>query len=357
MTKQTLSINVLKGLEKYTDSDVQRETLKAVIEQGSNNKASQHLGKSRRTVDCIINTLYKRYLKSDKKETPIIQFSEPPSGFDINEILRYKKKVFDKKIERKDYEKLINVDIKDDKPIAVCLIGDPHIDDDGCDIYALEDDLQTIAKTEGMFAGHVGDLTNNWVGRLARLYANQVTTAEHAIQLMEWMLNQCPNLFVINGNHDMWNQGADIINFLMRSASGINQSHGARIALNFPSKQVRINARHTFKGHSMYHANQGGIKAQHFGGELDHVYVEGHKHIDGAVLKVHPNQRIAWAFIVSGYKVIDDFADAHGFTEQRINPSLTIVINPKAPNEAELVKPFWDTKSAAQYLTYLRKLY
>ena len=59
--------------------------------------------------------------------------------------------------------------------------------------------------------------------------------------------------------------------------------------------------------------------------------------------------------MVSGYKVIDEYAEAGGFTEQRANPSVTIVINPNAPTEAELVKPFWHAQTAADYLTWLRK--
>jgi hypothetical protein len=344
----------IQELAKYA-TPRQLEVLNAVLEHGSQRKAGIALGINKSTVQSAIQALKDK----SEKEIPqqIITIPQaPPSDLTADELIAHKIKLYERKKAAKDFNELINIKVKGDKPIAVCLIGDPHIDDDGCDIVALKSDLEIIERTEGMFAGHVGDLTNNWVGRLARLYANQTTTAAQALTLMEWMLNKAPNLFVIGGNHDCWNNGMDLINFVMRSQSGVVSAHGARIALNFDNgRQVRLNARHDFRGHSMYHPLQGHIKAQHFGGEQrDHVYLSGHKHIDGALMKVHPQGKISWAFIISGYKIIDEYADEGGFTEQRISPSVTIVINPKAENEAELIKPFWDAQAAADYLKYLR---
>ena len=34
----------------------------------------------------------------------------------------------------------------------------------------------------------VGDITNNWVGRLMKKYADQETTRKQAIKLIEWFL-------------------------------------------------------------------------------------------------------------------------------------------------------------------------
>jgi hypothetical protein len=316
----------------------------------SNVKIAEELGVSRWTID--------RHLTKAKgsDEAEILTFPSMPDGdISVEDILNHKRKIFKNKKQSNDFNKLINVTVRDDKPIGIVQIGDPHIDDDGCDIVQLEHDLEIIEKTKGMYAGHLGDLTNNWVGRLARLYANQSTTAKQAVMLMEWMLNRCPNLFVVNGNHDMWNQGSDIISFVMRSMPGINQSHGARIGLNFPNGNViKINARHDFKGHSQYNPTHGHRKEQLWGGENDHIYVSGHRHIDASSLIPHKDGSCSWSFMVSGYKVIDDYAVEHGFHEQRLAPSVTTIINPKAKVEAEIVKPFWDIDEASDYLTYLR---
>lgn len=338
---------------QFCKTDRQRQILQAVIDCGSNKKAAQFLGMGRRTVDqCVVQI--KSYSAERKDEFKI---EPPPNGDEtIDEILERKRNLYSRQKSLHDYNKLIHVNIDDDLPIAVCCIGDPHIDDDGCDIVALENDLTIIRETKGMYAGHVGDLTNNWVGRLARLYAYQTTTAGQATKLMEWMLNQAPNLFVIGGNHDMWNQGMDLIGFVMRSHNSVVNPHGARIAINFKSgKQVRIHARHDFKGHSQYNPTHGHRRAQLWEGNKDHVYVSGHRHSDAASMIPQSDGTCSWSFMVSGYKVIDDYAQAGGFTEQRANPSVTIVINPNARTQAELVKPFWDAKSASDYLNYLRQ--
>jgi hypothetical protein len=324
-----------------------------VIKEGSNNKAAFFLNVSRRAVDKVIVKLKNRQLENPIKG---ITIDQPPNGDEtVEEILARKVNLFQRKKQFADFNKLINVEVKDNKPIAICLIGDPHIDDDGCDIVALQNDLATIKNTDGMYAGHVGDLTNNWVGRLARLYAFQTTTAGQAIKLMEWMLNEAPSLFVIGGNHDCWNQGMDLISFVMRSHQSAVNAHGARLGLNFPNgKQIRIHARHDFKGHSQYNPTHGHRRAQLWEGNRDHVYVSGHRHSDACSMIPQADGTCSWSFMVSGYKVIDEYADAGGFTSQRANPSVTIIIDPNA-SEAEMVKPFLDAQAAASYLTFLRK--
>lgn len=343
---------MLENLAQYTKTAREKEVLEAVIKEGSNNKAAFFLNVHRRGVDKVIAKLKKRQdaLKPDE-----LNIAQPPNGDEtIEEILARKVSLYERKKQLADFNNLINVSVNGSKAIGICLLGDPHIDDDGCDIITLQNDLKTINETDGMYAGHVGDLTNNWVGRLARLYAYQTTTAGQAIKLMEWMLNAAPNLFVIGGNHDCWNQGMDLISFVMRSHQSVVNPHGARIALNFGNgRQVRIHARHDFKGHSQYNPTHGHRRAQLWEGNKDHVYVSGHRHSDACSMIPQSDGTCSWAFMVSGYKVIDEYADAGGFTSQRANPSVTLIIDPNA-SEAELVKPFWNAQAAAEYLTYLR---
>ena len=61
----------------------------------------------------------------------------------------------------------IKVNVKG--PVGVTFFGDPHIDDDYCDWDALRSDIQTINRTECLWAVNLGDVSNNWIGRLQRL--------------------------------------------------------------------------------------------------------------------------------------------------------------------------------------------
>ncbi len=292
---------------------------------------------------------------SDKVATVIneISVAPPPDPNEpIADLLARKRAAMTRTKAHEAWAKLIPVSVNTDKPISVTLVGDPHVDDDHCDIAQLEHDLGTVGRNKGMYAGHVGDLTNNWVGRLKALYAAQSTTFSDGLRLTEWMLGLCPNLFVVNGNHDLWEKGGDILRFIVRA--GAHQSHGARMELKWPDgKTMRIHCRHDFPGKSQF-SDTHGMKRELLFGHKDHILVAGHTHVDEA--RVEPSHDdVHWMFRVSGYKVVDEYAKEHHFRAKRMAPSVTVVLDPWQVVPAERVKPFWDVERAADYLAWARK--
>ena len=119
-----------------------------------------------------------RVIADEARVAPAPDPNEP-----IESLLERKRAGMKRAQEFEDWAKLIDIQVKRDGPIGVLLVGDPHVDDDHCDIARLEADLSRVRSTPGFFAGHLGDLTNNWVGRLARLYASQSTTFGDALRL------------------------------------------------------------------------------------------------------------------------------------------------------------------------------
>jgi hypothetical protein len=277
----------------------------------------------------------------------------PPKDEPLDDLIARKKAGLARGVAHEAWAKLVPVQVREQRPIGVLLVGDPHVDDDGCDIGQLEHDLTTVGKTAGFYAGHIGDLTNNWVGRLARLYAHQATTFNDGLRLTEWLLGLCPNLFVVNGNHDCWEKGSDLLRFIV--SAGVHQSHGARLALRWPGGQeVRIHARHDFPGRSQF-SDTHGMKRELLFGHKDHILVAGHTHVDEARVEPSIDGEVHWLFRVSGYKVLDEYAREHRFRPKRLAPAVSVVINPTAKIPAEVVKPFWDVEAAADYLTFARK--
>lgn len=67
----------------------------------------------------------------------------------------------------------MEIKIKGNQPIGVCFMGDPHIDNNGCNWPLLKRDIAILKDTPGMYAINLGDATDNWIGRLVRLYADQ----------------------------------------------------------------------------------------------------------------------------------------------------------------------------------------
>ena len=323
----------------------------AALEQfaGNVSHAAMSLGIPRGTLQTRLEAAKRSQVQVDK----IVSVEAAPDPNEpLADLIARKKAGMQRAKAHEEWAKLIPVSIHDTGPIGVLLVGDPHVDDDGCDIHQLEHDLSTVGRTKGFYAGHIGDLTNNWVGRLARLYAHQSTTFGDGLRLTEWMLGLCTNLFVVNGNHDLWNQGGDLLRFIVKA--GAHQSHGARLALRWPGGQeIRLHARHDFPGRSQF-SDTHGMKRELLWGHKDHILVCGHTHVDEGRVEPGASGDVHWMFRVSGYKVIDEYAKEHHFRPKRMAPSVSVVIRPDA-HPAERVKPFWDAEEAADWLTFLRK--
>tara|TARA_Y100000310_G_scaffold106143_2_gene104662 strand:+ start:364 stop:1461 length:1098 start_codon:yes stop_codon:yes gene_type:complete len=245
--------------------------------------------------------------------------------------------------------------IKKEGPIGICWLGDPHVDDNGCNWPMLREHCELITGTDGMFAATVGDLSNNWIGRLQRLWADQDTSKESARALVKWLMHDAglPWLIVLLGNHDAWDPE------LVRSMCETNkiwlEDWQARFELHFPGGRTsRIHASHNFKGHSMWNTLHGHQKAAHMSSEAQ-LYIAGHTH-NWALHQEESASRgfVYWLARCRGYKFIDDYADKLGHFSQAEGASIVSVFNPEAKTESAFLQCFSDVEVGADYLTWLR---
>ncbi len=280
----------------------------------------------------------------------------PDDDIPIEELVEQRKRKFQHKRLHEESSKLIDVRIKIQGPIGLLHFGDPHVDDDGTDIEALEQHTELCRKVEGLFACNVGDTTNNWVGRLARLYGDQATSASQAWRLAEWFVNRCRWLYMIAGNHDAWSGAGDPLKWMAKQQNSMYKSSEARIALKFPNGlEVRVNARHDHSGSSIWNPAHGPMKAALMG-TRDHLYVAGHKHESAySVLKDPISGITMHACKVASYKIFDRYAKERGFRDNSLSPCMLTTINPDLPNDhPDLIKVWWDPLEGADYLTWLR---
>lgn len=332
------------------------EVLEALDTYKSQRKAAAALGCSK---SAIASTLERIQARADKAPRVPADELTVPKAPDPNEpiadIIARKKQHYSRLQAADSFNKLIPIGVRIAGPVAICAVGDPHVDDDLCDIGRIEEDMSIIGKTRGMYALHVGDITNNWVGRLGRLYAHQNTSAHDGIRLAEWMFGLAPPLAVVGGNHDLWNEGMSWLSFAVKQAGcDTLQSHGVRMSLNFPGgKSVRVHCRHDFPGHSQFNPVHG-LRKEHLFGLRDHVNIAGHKHIDTYAVVPSPDGYMQHMLRVSGYKGHDDYAKRGNYQPMKMAPTCALVIDPDTRNEAELIKPFWDMREAADYLTFKR---
>ncbi len=289
-------------------------------------------------------------------ERQIIVAPLPDKNLPIEDIIEHRKREFAAKQAYEKARALRQVKVKIEGPIGLLHFGDPHVDDDGTNIELLERHSDLTRKEEGVFGCNVGDTTNNWVGRLSRLYAQQNMGREMAIKVAEWFIKRTRWLYMIGGNHDAWSGDDDPIKWIVKGSPTMYQESNVRVALNFPNgRQVRINARHDFPGSSQWNPAHGPMKAL-FHGVRDHLAVCGHRHESGYGIVKDPETGIAMhAIKVASYKVYDRFAMERAFRDQHLGPAAFTILDPYMPEDhPDLVKLFWNPEEGIDYLRYKR---
>lgn len=339
-------------------TDREHEHLNAIRNGGSVAAAARELGISERRIYTALSRLRARAAKAPQTAPVEFEVELPPDELaPVYELIERRKKAFARKHAAEVARKLIPVKVRIDGPIGICHGGDPHLDDNGTDIALVERHLGTIEKTAGLFGANVGDLQNNWIGRLARLWSEQGTSAQESWQLVEWYLTSLNPLYLVGGNHDAWTGSGDPIKWMMRSQVGIYEAHGVRLNLVFPNKkEVRINARHDFSGHSMWNPNHGPMKAVQMGWR-DHILTCGHKHeafVTGP-MKAPSDGLLSWAVRCGTYKVHDRYGKEKGLPDQIPFSACVTIIDPQyADNDTRLITVIPDVEEAAEFLTWKR---
>lgn len=280
----------------------------------------------------------------------------PDPDLPIEELIEHRKRQYAQKQAYEDTRKLVTVNVKIDGPIGIWHFGDPHVDDDGTDLAAIERHSDLVRKTHGVFGANVGDMTNNWIGRLSRLWADQSTSARQSWKLAEWFIRRVKWLYFIGGNHDAWSGEGDPLKWIMEGQTTPYATSEIRLELRFPNKNVcRINARHDFAGHSQYNPAHGPMKATLFG-VRDHISVAGHKHTSAhGVLKNPDDGSLMHSFLVASYKFYDRYAREKGLRDQHIAPGVLTIVNCQLPNtHPAFIDHYWDLEYGLDILKYLR---
>jgi hypothetical protein len=334
---------------KFGINDYKRAT--QLANEYNNRYASEIMGVHIRTIRKWKAIVNKEKLIED------FTFEDVPTGNEpIGDLIENRIKKYALKRDARNAENLINVKINVDGPVGIAHFGDPHIDDDGTNIAELLMHADLIQKTEGMFGGNIGDNQNNWIGRLARLYGEQSTSAKESWRLTEHFISKVDWLYLVGGNHDAWSGPGDPLEWMCSQSNGVFSNNGVRMNLIFPNKKkVRINARHNFTGHSMWNTAHGLVKAIQMGWR-DHVLTAGHTHVSGyQVLKDPSSGLISHALRIASYKEMDRYAEGKGLADQNVFKCPVTIIDPQyADNDPRLITTIFEPNEGAEYLTWKR---
>lgn len=280
----------------------------------------------------------------------------PDDDLPITEIIDSMAKRFEKRAQFQKALKWFPIKVKENKPVGIVFVGDPHLDDDGCNWPLLKKHIE-VMNEPGVYAVNIGDTTNNWMGRLLAQFANQETSQKTAQKLAKWFLTESGIKWIawLMGNHDAWNDGAAILRG-MNVARVPMTDWQAQFKLVFPNDwECRIWAAHDFAGHSMWNTLHGSQKAAHTK-DWAHIYPSGHKH-NWALHQEESASRdfTYWLVRTRGYKFIDAHAEKFGHQSQQFGASILAVIDPNGKDDVTRVQCFADVEQGAEYLKWLRK--
>jgi hypothetical protein len=315
--------------------------------------AAKALGIPRKTLSGYINIHWPRL---GVQPTQFVVATLPEDDLPVEEIIAMRKREFERKKLREEATKLIPISIKIPGPIGILHFGDPHLDDDGTDIGEAFRHAELTRTVEGLFGANLGDTTNNWVGRLKGLYAQQNMGRKRAIKVAEHFIKSARWLYIIAGNHDLWSGDDDPIKWIAGGCNSLYAPSEVRCELRFPKGEpFRINARHDFEGSSQWNPAHALMKAFTMGFR-DHLFVAGHKHESGYGMLKDPQSGITGHMVrVASYKIYDRYAKERNFRDQSFGPACVTVIDPELPDtHPDRCKVFWDVDEGVKFLKFKR---
>ena len=258
-----------------------------------------------------------------------------------------------------DASELQKVKVKDDRPIGLVIFGDVHLDDDGCAWPHLLEDIDICKRTDGCYGVSIGDHSNNWIGKLARLYGEQSASISDAHQRMRWFFLEAGIRWagIVTGNHDDWGDGVSIIKLMCSGSRDTIPVHvwSSNVELRFPNGATCVGVLgHHFKGSSNRSTTNGPLNEAilNQASRADFI-AAGHIHFGGTQSVELPGGRVVHLVRTRGYKDFDGHAKRHTFHEGQRFRSAMVVIDPAAP-EHDRCMVFGSLKQGAEVLKALR---
>lgn len=337
-------------------SPAERETIRAEIRrQWALGLTPTHAARALGIRPCTVRDIA-REMKEDERRVEFPEFvTDGDEEEAIEDILDRKAKHFERKAKAIADRNWFKIKVNETQPYGVLAFGDPHLDDDGCNIPLLRRHLE-IASMPGVYGINIGDTTNNWVGRLERKYADQETSRHTGRRLVDWFMfdSGASWLCWVLGNHDSWNEGADFHYRLAKHKIPVIDWR-AQFELVHPNGTTcRIDNSHGRKGSSIWNNLHATLRAAKLG-ELADAYLTGHTHNYGCEdLEIAERNHDTWLVQLRGYKFFDSYALHNNFAEHQRGSGVLLIIDPRETAPRRVVQCFENVELGYQFLRLMR---
>lgn len=342
--------------ERQSSRHLDREAAELVEQYGTAAKAARETGLAERTLRERA-TRYKARMDglADEEEVEYPEF--PPDDRPVEEILDA---MAARQRQRADNAAALHwfpLKMKKAEPIGVAFVGDPHLGNNGTNIDLVRRDVDLMANTPGVYAVNMGDTVDNWGGRLIRVYAENDVSRSTEQKLARWFLQDSGIrwLLWLLGNHDEMDSGFAAYLRGIKAKQLPLVEWSAKFRLCFPNGcEVRVDAAHNHKGHSMWNNLHGQFRASRFDEEAD-IYIAGHHHDWGVAVNEPYPGRVVHMARARGYKFNDHYAHKHQFHEQQFGSTVLAVIDPRQEKAVSRIRLFPDLEEGCEFLTWKRQ--
>lgn len=252
------------------------------------------------------------------------------------------------------------VAIDSDKPVGVTLFSDIHWGATGLDVKALVADTEIVRDADGMYAFCLGDLTDNWIGKLAGIAGEQSVSVPQEKAAAEWWLEQLAGKMpvVVAGNHDnrsITQAHIDYVHGMLRGSQLLYGKDEVRFTLKVGDGEWRWKCRHLFKGNSQWNETHAAEKD----GKMRDVWdfaASGHYHKPTIIRPFYNEMRdkLCYACNIGTYKGEDDYATMLGYRHHKTEYTATIIY---FPDGRVHIAQGATLEESCRYLKYLRKTY
>ena len=249
-----------------------------------------------------------------------------------------------------------DVDIADNRPVAIVAVGDLHAGHKSVDYQAVEDKLNLIARTDGAYACGLGDYYDGYLagmGRISTGLYDAILPSPDAQEILALkLLRICAGKWIglTRGCHldfSLQSAGHDILARVCRDLETINMGYGGALTVTVGRQQYRIYVRHKMKG----------VTPKSFRSALlefpADAWITAHYHFtELAKMPMQNPDYPETVFLRSGGWKTDDAYGKKLGVGRPVPGMPTLILFP----DQRLILPFYgaDLEHALEYLTFLR---